>query len=60
MIVGAYFGTLLVRTLVAFIVVIGVRMRMRMYRRLHDSAGVSVDVLESRRVRTTEHDPKDR
>ena len=59
MIVGAYFGTLLVRTLVAFIVVIGVCMRMRMYRRLHDCAGIFVAVLESRRVRTAEHDPKD-
>ena len=59
MIVGAYFGTLLVRTLTAIIVGVGVRMRMGMHSGLNDSAGVFVDVLESRRVRAAEHDPED-
>ena len=59
MIVGAYFRTLLVRTLAAIIVVVGIRVRMGMFPGLHDSAGVIVDVLESRRMRATEYDPED-
>ena len=59
MIVGAYFRTLLVRTLTAIIVMVCIRMRMGMFPGLHDSAGVFVDVLESRRVRAAEHDPED-
>ena len=61
MIVGAYIRTLLVRTLTAIIVMVGVRMRMGMgmVLGLHESAGVFVDVLESKRVRPGEHDPED-
>ena len=59
MIVSAYFRTLLVRTLTAIIVVVDVCMRMGMRAGLHDSAGVFVDVLESRRVRAAEHNPED-
>ena len=59
MIVGAYVRTLLVRTLTAIIVMVCISMRMGMHSGLHDCAGVFVDVLEGRRVRTAEHDPED-
>ena len=59
MIVGAYFRTLLVRTLAAIIVVVGYRVRKGMFAKRHESAGVFVNVLESRRVCAAEHDPED-
>ena len=45
--------------MIAIIVVVGIRMRVRMHTGLYDCAGVAVDVLESRRVRAAEHDPED-
>ena len=47
----------MVRTLIATIVVVGIRMRM--FPGLHDCAGVFVAVLESGRVCATENDPDD-
>ncbi len=49
----------MVRTLIATIVVVGIRMRMGMFPGLHDCAGVIVAVLESGRVCATENDPDD-
>ena len=60
MAVRADFRTLLIRSLIIIVIVVGVNMRMRMHTSLHENAGVSVTVLESRRVRTTEYDPEDR